>query len=240
LKEQLSQLIELQKVESEINRINIKCRDLPREIARLEESYRIFLSDLEEHRRKFEEVKKEHREKEEKLKAGQDMLKRTKGRLGEVKTNKEYQSVLKEIATAESKNSELEEQIILLLEAVDTAKETVKTQEKGMASGVKDYEDTKKKLEVELQSLDGKLSTCRQKSELVKKKISADSLNKYFAIKKLHNALPVAAVWKEVCEGCHMNIPPQLYIELQKAVDLHTCPNCNRIIYWCDQSETKG
>jgi len=235
LKEQLSQLIELQKVESEINAMNIKCRDLPKEIANLEESYRIFLSDLEEYRRKFEEVKKEHREKEEKLKAGQDMLKRTKARLGEVKTNKEYQSVLKEIATAESKNSELEEQIILLLEAVDTAKETVKTQEKGMASGVKDYEDTKKKLEVELQSLDGKLSACRQKSELVKKKISADSLNKYFAIKKLHNTLPVAVVWKEVCEGCHMNIPPQLYIELQKAVDLHTCPNCNRIIYWCDQ-----
>lgn len=235
MKEQLSQLIELQKTELEINKINIKCQNLPQEIARLEELFRVFQNEMEEHRRQFEEIKKEHRAKEEKLKAGQETLKKTKGRLGEVKTNKEYQSVLKEIETAESRNNELEEQIILLLEAVDTAKETLKIKETGLASGMKDYEETKKKLEAELHSLDGRLSACRQKSELVKKKISADCLNRYVAIKKLHSTLVVAAVWKEVCEGCHMNVPPQLYIELQKAVDLHTCPNCNRIIYWCDQ-----
>lgn len=240
MKEQLSQLIELQKAESEINKINIKCQNLPKEIAELEESFGAFQAEVEDYRRKFEEVKKEHREKEEKLKAGHDLLKRTKGRLSDVKTNKEYQSVLKEIEHAESKHSELEEQIILLLEAVDTAKEDLKKKEKVMESGVKDYEETKKKLEAELHSLDGKLSACRQKSGLLKKKISPDCLNKYAAIKKLHHTLAVVAVWKEVCEGCHMNVPPQLYIELQKAVDLHTCPNCNRIIYWCDQSEVKG
>ena len=31
--------------------------------------------------------------------------------------------------------------------------------------------------------------------------------------------LPWYAVWKEICDGCHMNIPPQLYNELQKSTD---------------------
>jgi predicted nucleic acid-binding Zn-ribbon protein len=42
----------------------------------------------------------------------------------------------------------------------------------------------------------------------------------------------VVAVWKEVCDGCHMSIPPQLYNELQKSNELITCPSCSRIIYW--------
>jgi predicted nucleic acid-binding Zn-ribbon protein len=33
------------------------------------------------------------------------------------------------------------------------------------------------------------------------------------------------------CKGCNRNIPPQLFIVLQRAESIETCPNCNRIIY---------
>jgi len=239
LKKQLAQLIELQKVELEINKANLKCQNLPKEIEKLEEAFAAFQSEVEGNRAAFEDVRKAHREKEEKLKASQEALKRTKTRLSEVKTNKEYQSVLKEIETAESKSGEAEDQIILLLEAVDAAKESLKIKEKELESFKQSYEDKKKKLEAELSSLDGVLASCRQKSKALKGHLTADLLKRYEAIKKLHNNHPVAAVWKEVCEGCHMNIPPQLYIELQKAEELHVCPNCNRVIYWYDQNKEK-
>jgi len=239
LKEQLSLLIELQKAESEINKINIKCRSLPEEIARLEEAFRGFEAGLEEDRKKFEDTQKAHREGEEKLKKGQDLLKKAKERLNEVKTNKEYQAVLKEIEACEHKNSEQEDQIISLLEAVDTAKAEFKIKEKEMQSYQQRYGETKKKMETELHSLDDALRTCRLKGEKFRSKVSAELLKKYDSIKTLHNTLAVVAVWKEVCEGCYMNLPPQLYIELQKSTELHMCPNCNRIIYWYDQSEER-
>ena len=34
------------------------------------------------------------------------------------------------------------------------------------------------------------------------------------------------------CQGCNMNIPPQLYNILQRGDAIELCPNCNRIIYW--------
>jgi NAD-dependent SIR2 family protein deacetylase len=34
-------------------------------------------------------------------------------------------------------------------------------------------------------------------------------------------------VWKSVCNGCHMNIPPQMYNEVQRSEALLSCPNCN-------------
>lgn len=239
MKEQLSLLIELQKAESEINKINIKCKSLPEEIAKLEEAFSVFEAGLEEDRKKFEDTQQAHREKDEKLKKGQESFKKTKERLNEVKTNKEYQAVLKEIEAFEQKNSEAEDQIIALLEAVDKAKAEFKIKEKEMESYQQRYGEAKKKMEAELHSLGDLLQTCRRKSEKLRGKIPAELLKKYEAIKTLHNTLAVVAVWKEVCGGCYMNIPPQLYIELQRSTELHTCPNCNRIIYWYDQNEAK-
>ena len=239
MKEQLSLLIELQKSESEINKINIKCKNLPEEIAKLDEAYSVFEAGLEEDRKKFEETQKAHREREEKLKKGQESYKKAKERLNEVKTNKEYQAVLKEIEAFEHKNSETEDQIISLLEAVDNAKEEFKLKEKEMESYKHRYGETRQKMEVEMHSLGDVLQDAQGQTDKLRGKISAELLKKYDTIKTLHNILAVVAVWKEVCEGCYMNIPPQLYIELQKSTELYLCPNCNRIIYWYDQSEEK-
>jgi hypothetical protein len=239
LREQLALLIELQKAESEIGRINIKCRILPEEIAKLDETFKGFQSSAEEERRKLEDIQQGHREKEEKLKRGQEVLKRTRDRLSEVKTNKEYQAVLKEIEGIERKNSEAEDEIISLLEKTDRLKEVVRIKEKEMASYEKQYREEKNKLEEELRSMDKTLLECRQKGDELKNRIADHLLKKYEAIKLLNNGLAVAPVWKEVCEGCHMKIPAQLYNEVQKFIELYACPNCNRIIYWHDQSEDK-
>jgi predicted nucleic acid-binding Zn-ribbon protein len=236
LREQLSLLIELQKAESEIGRINLKCRILPEEIAKLDETFKRFQLSVEENRRNFEDIQKSHREREEKLKKGQETLKRTRERLGEVKTNKEYQAVLKEIEGVEKKNSETEDEIISLLEKTDRLKEELRIKEKEMASYERQYGGGKNKLEEELRSMDKILLECQQKGYELKKRIADHLLKKYDAIKSLNNGLAVVPVWKEVCEGCHMKIPAQLYNEVQKLIELYACPNCNRIIYWHDHS----
>jgi predicted nucleic acid-binding Zn-ribbon protein len=35
-----------------------------------------------------------------------------------------------------------------------------------------------------------------------------------------------------ICNGCNVNIPPQMYNELQRCKSVKLCPNCQRIIYW--------
>ena len=35
-----------------------------------------------------------------------------------------------------------------------------------------------------------------------------------------------------ICAGCHIAIPPQTYNELQRGKQIHSCPNCQRLIYW--------
>ncbi len=239
MKEQVALLIELQQAESEMNKVNVRCRNLPEEIATLDETFKVLQAGLEEQRQSYEEIQKAHREKEEKLKKGQEGLKKAKARLGEVKTNKEYQAVLKEIEGLETASSETEDEIISLLEEVDKVREAFKVKEKETEAYSRKYAEERKKLETELQSLDAVLAACSEKSSGLRGKIARDLLKRYEAIKVLNRGLAVVAVWKEICAGCYMNIPPQLYIELQRSEDLITCPNCNRIIYWYDQNGKK-
>jgi len=240
LKEQLSYLIELQKLDLIIGRIIVKKSELPEKIIQMDEGFAAFAKSVEEGKKKFEELNKLQSEKEDKLKKGMDSIKKTKDRLLEVKTNKEYQAILKEIEIIEKKNSEIEDEIIGGLDQIDHMRTEVREKEKDFEAHRSQYEKEKKKIEKELSQLDYDLADAEKKTNALRKRIRDELLKRYETIKGRRNGVAVALVWKEVCGGCHMNIPPQMYIELQRSSDLLTCPNCNRIVYWYNQSEKDG
>jgi predicted nucleic acid-binding Zn-ribbon protein len=240
LKEQLSYLIELQKLDLITGRIIVKKSELPEKIVQMDEGFAVFAKSVEENKKKFEELNKLQSEKEDKLRKGIDSIKKTKDRLLEVKTNKEYQAILKEIETIEKKNSEIEDEIIAGLEEIDHMRTEVREKEKDFETHRSQYEKEKKKMEKEISQLDYDLADAEKKTNVLRKQIRNELLKRYETIKGRRNGIAVASVWREVCGGCHMNIPPQMYIELQKSADLLSCPNCNRIIYWYNQGETDG
>jgi predicted nucleic acid-binding Zn-ribbon protein len=232
LREQLALLIELQKMESAAGRIAARKKDLPVQIGELETKFTGFSAVVETQREQLEALRKRRREKDKQLQIGQETLKRTRERLLEVKTNREYQSMLKEIETFETKNSHVEDEIISLLEELDVFEKEVKTKEADLDEQRRRYEEDKAKMAEELNSIAEELDICARKSEAVRKKIPAELLRKYEQIKNATRGVAVVSVWKEICDGCHMSIPPQLYNELQKSNVLITCPSCSRIIYW--------
>ena len=240
MKEQVSWLIELQKLDLTIGRINLKKKELPEKIAKLDEEFRNSAAEVEAEKKKVDELQKHHKEKEEKLKRGIENRRKAIDRQSDVKTNKEYQAILKEIETIENKNSEIEDEIIAALEELDKARDQLKLKENGYETFKVQYLRNKRKMEDELGLLDAELLTCQLKGGECAKQINEPLLKRYETIKGLRNGLAVTSVWKEVCSGCHMNIPPQMYIELQKSVELISCPNCNRIIYWRDQDKNDG
>jgi len=231
LKEQLLLLKELQKVDTAAGRINVKKKELPDKIAKLDEALAVYQGTFENNVNAFEDLKKKLKEKEEKLKRGVETLRKTKDRLLEVKTNKEYQAILKEIEGVEIKNSEYEDEIIVTMEEIDHAKIGIKQVEQEMDAYRLKYQKDRDGFEKELAMTDSELSAYQEKAAALRTKIEPDVLKRYEIIKNRNNGLAVVAVWKEVCRGCHMNIPPQLYNELLTAATLLSCPNCNRIMY---------
>ena len=232
MKEQILLLAELQKIDSEITRMEIKKKELPVVLDKLNEELRLSEEKMEDERKKIDELFKRHRDGENDLKKRNEDLKKIKSRLFDVKTNREYQALLKEMDIINEKNDKTENDIIDVLEMIDTVKKELEEGEKEFNAFRISQEKEIIKVDNEINSIDSIFLDIRRENSKIKRKINADLLKKYDIIKQKRNGKAVVPVWKGICEGCHVNIPPQMYNELQQSEVLMLCPHCNRIIYW--------
>jgi hypothetical protein len=232
LKEDLSLLIELQECDSQLIKMEGKKKELPEKIKKLDDKFLLFKEETEQNKKKHDELKMRHSECESKIKKLNDGMVKTKERMLEVKNNKEYQAMLKEIETAEATRSDVETEIIKILDEMDKLSLLVKKDQATLDEYKKKYDEDKKIMEKELASIDNDFISWAQRRSEVKMKVPVDIFAQYERVKNRNKGVGVISVWKAVCNGCHMNIPPQLYNELQKSNELLSCPNCNRIMYF--------
>jgi len=235
LQKDLQLLITLQESDSKLNRAMVEKKVLPERLAQLEQSYLDCKKEFDQFQNSFNDLKNQYRDKERQLKQGQDDLRKAKDRLVIVKNNKEYQAILKEIEGIQQKREDTELEGIMLLDVIDKKSEELKEQEKSFQGVEGKYNQDRAFITAELQKLDQRMEDCQQENISLRSTVGEGLVKKYDAIRKLHNDVVVVPVKKEVCQGCHMNIPPQMYNELQTSVILMSCPHCNRIIYRDDQ-----
>lgn len=238
MKEKLLLLISLQECDSQLVKLSSKKIKLPEKICKIEEDFQIYKENVEQNKRKYDELKVQRAECEATVKKLSEGMIKTKERLLEVKNNKEYQAMLKEIETSEKTRGDIESRIIALMEEMDKLSVLVKKDEETLKHAESNHEKEKKIIEDDLSAVDADTLTWTEKRTVLQKSIPADLLAQYERVKKRNNGVGVIPVWKAVCNGCHMNIPPQLYNELQRSNDLLSCPNCNRIMYFQNQEES--
>ena len=237
MKENLLLLIKLQECDSQLVKLSAKRKKLPEDIDKLDKEFSSFKEGIEKNKMKYNELKARHTESENKIKKLNDGMVKTKERMLEVKNNKEYQAMLKEIEIAESSRGDIETLIISILEELDKLSILVKKDDETLKQSRNEYEQEKKIIEDDLNTIDADVVDWEKKRIDLQKSVSDDLLARYEKIKKRNKGVGVISVWKAVCNGCHMNIPPQLYNELQKSNELLSCPNCNRIIYIQDMEK---
>ena len=237
MKEKLLLLIKLQDCDSQLVKLSAKKKILPENIEKLDKEFNLFKEGIEKNKIKYDELKSRHTENENKIKKVNEGIVKTKERMLEVKNNKEYQAMLKEIEIAESSRGEIETQIISLLDELDKLSVLVKKDEEILKQSRSKYEQEKKAMEDDLNAVDTDVANWEQKRIDLQRDVPDELLVRYERIKKRNKGVGVTSVWKAVCNGCHMNIPPQLYNELQKSDDLLSCPNCNRIMYFQDMEK---
>ena len=237
MKEKLLLLIKIQECDSLLVKLSAKKKTLPEELEKLDKEFIAFEEGIKKNKVKYDELKSRHVENENKIKKINDGIVKTKERMLEVKNNKEYQAMLKEIETAESSRGEVETAIISLLEELDKLSALVKKDEEILKQNKNKYEQEKKTIEDDLNAVDTDVADWEQKRIELQKIIPDELMLQYERIKKRNKGIGVTSVWKAVCNGCHMNIPPQLYNEVQRSDELFSCPNCNRIIYFQDMEK---
>lgn len=229
---QLPPLIELQVIDLRILEIKEQHRKIPALIEAAEAPLREARNQLKTATAALEALTKERRERERELEIHEAQVEKLRGRLMELKTNKEYQAHLFEIEMANKKKGEIEEQILTVLERIDTCQEEVRQAKNRVAEAERVFLQEKSRQEALTADLQKELDQLERKQKEVASGVEPAILNQYNKVKAMRKDLAVTPVRNGICFGCRLQLPPQLVAEVKRTDALLTCPYCHRILYW--------
>jgi hypothetical protein len=235
MREQINVLVKLQKIDTEALRIKSTLNDVSKKLEDLDSGLKEVEQTIVFQESIIDDLKKQYRNYEADVQINLARNKKSHDKLRSIKTNKEYQSLLKEIDDVKAKNSTIEDKMIECLDCIDETEKIIATKKDEylqLADRIKhEKENILQKAELDRNKLD-ELDIERKKiSDLV----DSELFKKYLVIKEQHKGgQAVAPVKNAVCHGCNVNLPPQLYNELFRCDSLKFCPNCHRIIYLKD------
>jgi len=235
IKEQIKNLARLQDNETGSQRIKADLNNISGYLESLDLRLETFKNEIKNNESVINEVKKTYRSLESDVKKNLSGIKKSEEKLRAVKTNKEYQFSLKEIDDLKANNSEIEDEMIQCLDRMDELESIIEKKDN-------DYLNLSRQIILEKEAVQKKEATGRKKLEDINKQnneiaalINPELLEKFFKVKSLNkNNVAIAAVENAICSGCNLNVPPQMYNELQRFDSLQFCPFCHRMIYCKD------
>lgn len=231
LKKDLEILIKLQAVDLELCQSERFHREYPEKLKKLEKKIDEEQARVHQVKERLEILQKERKQKEKNLEIEAERIKKAEDKLASVKTNREYQSALKEIETLKQMNSAREDEILVVMEEVDTLQGELKKREKELKEKLQGFQGEKRKLEEEDQKFGSVNEEKKVQREKLVRELEVNLFKQYMKIKEKRNGLAVVRVAKGTCSGCSMHIPPQVYNEVLTNEHIITCPSCNRILY---------
>ncbi len=148
----------------------------------------------------------------------------------QVKTNKQYDALSREIDSAGAKINKLQNEMDTLEGKVATAKEDVKSIGPELEQLLAELDEKKTELEsVNKEHEEEELKLNHEREKLVVRIDKAD-LHAYERIRKAKNGKAVVPVRRNACGGCYKKVPPQTILELRKNSKVMTCEHCGRIL----------
>lgn len=229
--QEVEQLIELQKLDNRIAELETRINQVPGFLKEVR-------SEFESVTNKCSEFKSKHKEDAEALlkltkecTENKALLDKAQSKLPNVKNNKEYEAVLKELDVLKKYVTDGEAKLQNLTESVTQLKEKsieLETKENELKSSLIEKEAQKKSDDSEASAELSDLQSKRAETQTVVKK---SVISKYERIRNARNNLAIVRVHEETCTGCYIKVPPQLYVEVKKGKTLHQCPNCQRFLY---------
>lgn len=239
MKEDLELLWELQKLDLDLKNIEEERKRYPREIKKLDEKQNIEQERIQKEKEKLESLEKDRRQKEKNLIGEQDKIKRSEGKMTEVKTNKEYQALLSEIEALKEAAGRAEEEILLVMDEIDELKKQLSKREQEIAVTLEKVEAEKKSITENMEHDELVWKEKSERKEILSKQIETGLYKLYNMLREKRQGIGMVNVRNQTCQGCFMNVPPQMFIEVQKNNALIRCPHCNRILYWDGNGEKK-
>jgi predicted nucleic acid-binding Zn-ribbon protein len=225
-------LINLQGLDEKIEDISQFLDSIPSQIQAIDKKISDSAQIVAKAKDKLTQNQKKRRDLESDVQDQKILIARYRKQLNDVKTNKGYTSLLKEIEDVETEIEDLEEEIISEMLTADDLEAEIKTTEK-KAAEIRDTFLKEKDLVLKKEKEQG-----QEKEQLTSEResliptIPSDQMGLYKSIFRQANGTALSPVTDDFCFMCQIRIRPQVLNELIARKEIILCENCGRILYW--------
>jgi predicted nucleic acid-binding Zn-ribbon protein len=228
----LQHLIHLQELDSAIERARRRIAEIPAVQQSLESRSAAAAAAVQAVKDRIAATNTSRREIEKDVAAVQGRLSKYKDQLMAVKTNKEYQAMQTEIATAEGLVRSHEDRLLDLMEIGEKETADLQAAEAAMKSEQAAIVTEQKALETEKTNLEAELQQLSAERTALASQISKDALAIFERAAHGRKGIAVAEARDGLCTVCHVRLRPQVFNDVRRNAAIIQCESCTRILYY--------
>jgi hypothetical protein len=226
----LASLYALQQVDSKLEEIHELKGDLPGIVADLKVQSIDISAKLKSLNELVKTLKIARDNADVEIITATEKIEKFKNQQLQVKSNKQYDALAKEIDSADAKISEMEREMESAEGKIQGAKLDSEMLSKRLEEITVELEEKEKELREVSKEHEKEESKLQQQRKKIASGIAKSDIEKYERIRKAKGGKAIVAVKRNACGGCYNKIPPQKILELRQINKLFICEQCGRII----------
>jgi len=226
----LDTLLKLQELDSHLNSIRKVRGALPEEVGDLEDENVGYQTRIDKYNSELDELNQEIKSKKESIKDSEKLIKKYNDQQMNVRNNREYDAITKEIELQNLEIQIFEKKINTALELIEAKKVEIGETNEVLKERKKDLDTKKKELDTLVSESEEEEKKFEKSREKIVKSIEDRLYNSYQKIRdNARNGLAVVAVKRGACGGCFNMVPPQRQSDIREKKKLIVCEHCGRI-----------
>ncbi|HEY7163715.1 MAG TPA: C4-type zinc ribbon domain-containing protein [Candidatus Binatia bacterium] len=228
---QIEILAALQTLDREIKRQNTAKQEILGEVDGKQKEMDAIKREIDALKSVFAEKEKFRQEKDRSLQDEGKKAVDRRMRMNRIKNIKELQALQREIDQIKQSNAEVEDQLIKVMEEIDGVKSSIAAKEEDLAKVQSEWQQKQNEMREQVSRIDQEVAEQAQERQRIASQVGRDLISRYELIFSRRGGTAVVEVAGGICQGCYMNIPPQLWNEIIKSEKVNLCPSCQRILY---------
>lgn len=227
----LEALVKLQKIDSQLDEIKKVRGDLPEEVQDLEDEIIGYETRIKKIEADIENIEKDNQAKENAIKESKQLIKKYEEQQMDVRNNREYDALSKEIESQDLDVQIFEKRIKESRISIENKKDQITETNELLDERKKDLENKKHELTEIIAETEVEEEKLMKQREKAGKALDDRLLHSYHRLRtNAVNGLAVVSVQRHACGGCFNMVPPQRQADIREKKKLIVCEHCGRVL----------
>jgi predicted nucleic acid-binding Zn-ribbon protein len=236
--QKLRALYNLQLLDSKINKIRAIRGELPMEVSDLEDEIAGLETRLQNLTNELNELEDNIVNSKARIKESQQLTKKYEAQQGNVKNNREYDALTKEVEMKGLEIQATEKRIKEYQYEIEIKNKIIETSKTELEARKEDMEEKKRELDNIVEETQKEEDQIEKQRKEAARFIEERLLIAYDKIRhNVKNGIAVAAIVRDSCGGCFASVPPQRQSDIRQRKKIIVCEHCGRILVDAQMSD---